>query len=274
MIKYYIDDNRPSIWTETTYINAWDENGRQTLTDGNGWIDEYDEDSLKTTTRFKNGLADGKTISYYENGRKKQVDTYKENQWIYRVIYYDNGNKYYEFDAKDSPLTYSFTREWWNNGNLKKEELENKIVEYHPNGQLKSFGYYPSDTSSNKFAKDYYLTYENFISNGSEFSFNPVQRKITWFKNGFLKSKVEFDEKDKKLIRTEYYNSGKTYAKGEIKYGDYDFNPEKTINNTDGFTGYLKVGNWNFYNEDELITKSINMDNAALKIRLIGYNGF
>lgn len=268
-ILYFNDDSRPSIWISESYLKAWNNNGDQTIINGTGWLNEYDEDSIKTRTDYKNGKMDGKRIIFYKSGRKKQVDTFRNNKWKYRVIYFDNGNKYYEFDSNDVPLSQSFTREWWYNGNLKKEELKNKTVQYHPNGQLKSYGYYPTDTSSNKYEMDYYLAPETFKSYGSEFTYNPFQNKKSWFSDGTIKFEVNFDSTINALVGVQYLKNGKVKSKGEIKYGTYSFDPDSTMYKTEEFIGYLKVGVWQFHTNNGTALKAVNMEDEGLKRRLI-----
>jgi antitoxin component YwqK of YwqJK toxin-antitoxin module len=97
---YYANDNKISslfVWKSRQYkynkgkkylISAWDKNGVQTITNGNGLL--TDSGYEKTTTPYLNGLKNGKSITTRHDGTLACERIYKDNLLIQDVLYYYN----------------------------------------------------------------------------------------------------------------------------------------------------------------------------------------
>lgn len=75
---------------------------------------------LKEKFEFVNGMLDGKSCSFYEDGNLKWRGTYKDGKMTGKWEFWDdNGNKYCEVYFNNDVYNGSF-RSWHANGNLKE----------------------------------------------------------------------------------------------------------------------------------------------------------
>lgn len=82
------------------------------------------DDDEKGTTEFKNGNADGRSLSYYENGQLEEDCIYEDGNYIKGKHWYSNGQMKYDSELKttwdeDGKIIIK-DRSWlYKNGNLR-----------------------------------------------------------------------------------------------------------------------------------------------------------
>lgn len=114
------------------------------------WISYFNNGKTKQILNYKNGNPDGLTFFYFKNGNIRESGTWRNNRWVgdYK-LYYSNGNLKNHFNynlqgVKDGEQIYFHengmisVKGEWQNGN----ETEN-IVEYNSNGEPNTQRYKP-----------------------------------------------------------------------------------------------------------------------------------
>ena len=157
------------------------------ISDGKKTVTYYENGQKKNQSNFKNGKMDGLVKGWYENGNKKLEKNFKDGKRDgSSVMWYENGQKMeeimYKNDQKDGLET-----QWHENGNKKLEVnvINDKYMDYvgwYEDGQKKSEGYWVEELKS-------------FLVN-------------EWYENGKKKIEREWDGED--LIERRYNNKGET----------------------------------------------------------------
>lgn len=82
-------------------INAWDEQGNITLSEGNGFTAEYyDNGIIKSYTVYKDGIRDSVSYGYYKNGKLKFRERFNNGSLVYGEANEPNGGKVtYDFST-------------------------------------------------------------------------------------------------------------------------------------------------------------------------------
>lgn len=124
------------------FIQSWDSLGNVIGKDSTGWHFIFDENQKLTRKIYhKNGKLDSLYITYFPSGKIEQVDKYRADKWIYRTIYFENGNKAYEFPREKDYTEHGTYKTWFETGEIYKiEEFNNGVhtqeTVYFKNGQI------------------------------------------------------------------------------------------------------------------------------------------
>ena len=154
----------------------------------------YEEGDIKSISPFKNNVADGTFISYYQNGNIKEKHTYKNgNEEGEGIFYYENGKleeKYF----------------------MKNGKLDGEAINYFEDGKIKNKAIFKDGvTLEEEIYKDNEIR-KNTFKNGEI-----VQQDI-YSKNKILKAKKFFLGNGKMKIIS-YYENGKLKKKILYKNG-------------------------------------------------------
>jgi len=291
---YMTDSTRNVWWNEGAVLDAWDSSGVQTLKEGTGheWLSANDEQG-RTLSRYSAGLLNGPREHYDHAERLREIDCHDHGDWTGRVIYFNNGTRYTDYDCFNAPWWWKNEEIlWWYNGRLRRYDNGDSVVEYHPNGQLRSIGYYPPKDSTividpNKayVLKGYTLaghtwrddnrtTEEALDEDGVSVSFSgsisghPDDWVRTYYADGTLGSQVDWCDSCACLVRTEYYLSGKLHRTGCVHYGNIRFTPSES-DGDDSFTGYHRAGQWKVFSAQGEALNMVNMDERPIDERRI-----
>lgn len=129
---YMTDSTRNVWWNEGTLLDAWDSTGLQTLNGGSGfqWT-ASDDGETRSRIRYAAGLKHGDSEQYDHRGRLRQLDCYDHGDWTGRVIYFNNGKRFTDFDCFNAPWLWQDEEiYWWYNGRLRRYDNGDSIVEY------------------------------------------------------------------------------------------------------------------------------------------------
>lgn len=86
-----------------------------------GKVNTYENNILKITTTYKNGIKDGIQESFYENGKKQTIYTYKNDQLDGEIKYInENGILIYHLNYKNGILNGEY-KVFHENGDLWKQ---------------------------------------------------------------------------------------------------------------------------------------------------------
>ena len=145
----------------------------------------YEEGDIKSISPFKNNVADGTFISYYQNGNIKEKHTYKNgNEEGEGIFYYENGKleeKYF----------------------MKNGKLDGEAVNYFEDGKIKNKAIFKDGvTLEEEIYKDNEIR-KNTFKNGEV-----IQQDI-YSKNKILKAKKFLLENGKMKIISYYENGNK-----------------------------------------------------------------
>ena len=172
----------------------------------------YEEGDIKSIFPFKNNIPDGVFISYYQNGNIKEKHTYKNgNEEGEGLFYYQNGNiGQNSFLLNGKLVTEVF--EYYPNGNMKTKahyidgKLNGELIIYYENGNIKEKTFTIDEKLSGD-AFEYYpsgkLRNKSFFKNGKR-----EGESLTYYENGKLKKKILYKNGVRNGEAAEYYESG------------------------------------------------------------------
>ena len=172
----------------------------------------YEEGDIKSISPFKNNIPDGVFISYYQNGNIKEKHTYKNgNEEGEGLFYYQNGNiGQNSFLLNGKLVTEVF--EYYPNGNMKTKahyidgKLNGELIIYYENGNIKEKTFTIDEKLSGD-AFEYYpsgkLRNKSFFKNGKR-----EGESLTYYENGKLKKKILYKNGMKNGIAIVYYENG------------------------------------------------------------------
>ena len=269
---YMTDSTRNVWWNEGTVLDAWDSTGLQTLNEGSGfrWT-ASDDGERRSRIRYAAGLKHGDSEQYDHRGRLRQLDCYDHGDWTGRVIYFNNGKRYTDFDCFNAPW-FGLDEEirWWYNGNLRRYDNGDSVVEYYSTGQLRCIGFYPSRDSTIRTDpnRDYVLM-GSTTGSGSVWSTSKEDDWVrSYYASGSLSSEVVWRDSCSCLIRTEFYPSGRPHWIGRVYYGELELSPVDPEGDT-FFIGYHRVGEWKELDDDARLLQVVNFDARPLDARRI-----
>ena len=111
----------------------------------------YEEGDIKSVSLFKNNVADGIFISYYQNGNIKEKHTYKNgNEEGEGLFYYENAKLEEKYFMKNGKLDGEAFAYYPSGKLLQKRKFingkaEGELVEYYENGVVKEKAYFIND---------------------------------------------------------------------------------------------------------------------------------
>tara|TARA_R110001592_G_scaffold363109_2_gene680368 strand:- start:37542 stop:38522 length:981 start_codon:yes stop_codon:yes gene_type:complete len=217
----------------------------------------YKSGDLSLTEEYDNGVLNGKSISFFDNGRPSIISFFTEGKKdsveleftkkgkIAKEISYKNGMKnglftIYYYDGKKE-----LEGEYFNN------EYVGELKSYNPDGSLRMVMVYENGVEKNKrfvnSVNDYY--YDDGVMERTETYVNGVKDGLVkeWYPNYEWIFEEEYDAK---LQRKEVYKTLKNYIvkmEGNYKLGK-------------------KHGVFNFYNEDGSLKESVEY-NMGVKVK-------
>lgn len=82
-----------------------------------GYIKEnYDNDSIKLIVGFYKGMQHGKSVSFYPNGKQRDIRMYRENKSYGKQIgFWENGNQKFEFQYLNDKRE-GLNKQWYESG--------------------------------------------------------------------------------------------------------------------------------------------------------------
>ena len=172
----------------------------------------YEEGDIKSIFPFKNNIPDGVFISYYQNGNIKEKHTYKNgNEEGEGLFYYQNGNiGQNSFLLNGKLVTEVF--EYYPNGNMKTKahyidgKLNGELIIYYENGNIKEKTFTIDEKLSGD-AFEYYpsgkLRNKSFFKNGKR-----EGESLTYYENGKLKKKILYKNGMRNGFAIAYYEDG------------------------------------------------------------------
>ena len=172
----------------------------------------YEEGDIKSISPFKNNIPDGVFISYYQNGNIKEKHTYKNgNEEGEGLFYYQNGNiGQNSFLLNGKLVTEVF--EYYPNGNMKTKahyidgKLNGELIIYYENGNIKEKTFTIDEKLSGD-AFEYYpsgkLRNKSFFKSGKR-----EGESLTYYENGKLKKKILYKNGMKNGFAIAYYEDG------------------------------------------------------------------
>lgn len=269
---YMTDSTRNVWWNEGTVLDAWDSTGLQTLNEGSGfqWT-ASDDGETRSRIRYVAGLKHGDSEQYDQRGRLRELDCYDRGDWTGRVIYFNNGKRYTDFDCFNSPWFWMDEEiHWWYNGKLRRYDNGDSVVEYFPNGQIRCIGFYPSRDSTIKTDpnRDYVLMGSTTGSGSVWGTYKADDWVRSYFPSGSLSSEVIWRDSCACLIRTEFYPSGRPHWIGRVHYGELKLSPTDSDGDT-FFTGYHRIGKWEEFDADGHLLQVVDFDARPLDERQI-----
>ena len=190
----------------------------------------YEEGDIKSISPFKNNIANGTFISYYQNGNIKEKHTYKNgNEEGEGIFYYENGKleeKYF----------------------MKNGKLDEEAINYFEDGKIKNKAIFKDGvTLEEEIYKDNEIR-KNTFKNGEI-----VQQDI-YSKNKILKAKKFFLENGKMKIISYYENGNKeeeVFVINELFDGDaFAYYPSGKLKEKDFFKNGKREGEAIIYYEN------------------------
>jgi antitoxin component YwqK of YwqJK toxin-antitoxin module len=268
-----------------TILNSYNKKGEPidggTLKNGTGSLNVYHPSTgeLIYKTEYKNGMRNGRSLSFYSDGNKKEDINYVNDTMVGNCVkYYHTGNLMYKGNIKG--FATGVYDEYYENGKLKKHDewdhgKQIALKEYDENGYLTADKktvngdlvgtkyYYDSEgvllSKGGLLNERKHGNYESYYSAGKMkilevYRNDTLLSEKTWYADGTLSSESIYKDGLKTGVYKEYYVSGnirseQVYVKG-VKEGAYKsyFNTGGVYNEgqfkNDQLTGDLK-----FYSE-------------------------
>ena len=237
-------------------------------------IEYYEEGNIKSIIPFKNDIVDGLTISYYENGNIKEEVHYKNNKMNGEAKSYDengklNGRTIFQDDIKLEEEVHKeneILKNIFKNGEVVKQDV------CSPNGTLKE----------RRILNGNEMEYSTFYPNGN------VKQKILTKDKVIIKEQLyarngnimlnSFFSADGKPIKElfEYYPDGKLFKKistmNEMANGDtLEYYPDGNIKKKAFFKNDRQEGEYTVYYESGAIMQKVLYKNGVRNGEAIAY---
>ena len=183
----------------------------------------YEEGNIKSISSFKNNVANGLFISYYQNGNIKDKQNYKNgNGEGEGLFYYENGQLEERYFLKNGEIDGEAFA-YYSSGKLRGKEVqklgkrEGESIIYHENGNIKQKSTFKNDKREGDlfiyFPSGKLRQIEKYINGKIE------GEVIEYYESGTIKEKAYFinDKQEKehffydkkgKLIKTDIYKNG------------------------------------------------------------------
>ena len=178
----------------------------------------YEEGEIKSVSPFKNNVANGTFISYYQNGNIKEKHTYKDgNEEGEGIFYYENGKLEEKYFMKNGKLDGEAIN-YFEDGKIKNKAifkdgvtLEEEVYKDNEvrkntfkNGEIVKQDIY----SKNKILKAKKLLLENEKMKIISYYENGNIEQKAYFVNGKQEKEHFFYDEKGNLIKTEIYKNG------------------------------------------------------------------
>ena len=183
----------------------------------------YEEGNIKSISSFKNNVANGLFISYYQNGNIKDKQNYKNgNGEGEGLFYYENGQLEERYFLKNGEIDGEAFA-YYSSGKLRGKEVqklgkrEGESIIYHENGNIKQKSTFKND----KREGDLFIYFPSGKLRQTEKYINgKIEGEvIEYYESGTIKEKAYFinDKQEKehffydkkgKLIKTDIYKNG------------------------------------------------------------------
>lgn len=242
------------------------------LLDGNS-IEYYEEGNIESIVPYKNNVVEGLVITYYENGNIKEEVNYKNDNMNGEAKSYDengklNGRTIFKDDIKleeDVHKKNEILKNTFKNGELVKQDI------CSPNGTLKErrilngdemeySTFYPNGNVKQKiFAKDKIIIKEQLYARNGNIMSN------SFFSNGKPVTEV-----------FEYYPDGKIHKKisssNNMLDGNYlEYYPNGKLKNKAFFKNDKQEGEYTAYYESSAIMQKVPYKNGIRNGEAIAY---
>jgi antitoxin component YwqK of YwqJK toxin-antitoxin module len=218
-------------------LNYWQEDGKQTMTGGTGYMIKYFAcGGINVRAVYKNQKRDGEWTWYHENGKKKETVNYSEGTltgknitWNYKgekkrekdidpekktkneIDFYDNGQAKEEGVYLDGK--YKITNYWTREGVKIVSNGTGELVTYHDNGKVKARGIYKN---SNKVGKWQWWHDNGQLKSQETYVDGKLQGKTaSYFENGIKKVEGTYKE-DERNGKFTWYNEDGTKSSIDI----------------------------------------------------------
>ncbi|WP_338955712.1 toxin-antitoxin system YwqK family antitoxin [Fusobacterium nucleatum] len=203
----------------------------------------YEEGDIKSISPFKNNVADGVFISYYQNGNIKEKHIYKNgNKEGEGIFYYENGKleeKYF----------------------MKNGKLDGEAINYFEDGKIRNKSIF----------KDGVLLEEEVYQDNeiikNTFKNEEIVQQDIYFKNKVLKAKKFFLENGKMKIISYYENGNKeeeVFVINELFDGEaFKYYPSGKLRNKSFFKDGKREGESLSYYENGKLKKKILYKNGV-----------
>lgn len=197
------------------------------------WKWYYNTGELMTKAHYNNeGNVDGKLTRYFKNGKKEQIEHYKNGKVHGVLTEFDTTgiafsktwfkddiiNRYKSYNPNDTTQVYS---------DVKIKNDESTIKFHYADGEISGEGNYLEGKKHGEW-KYYHLNGYNYYSEN--------------YKNGTLNGKVNYYYPDNSLMSFEMYSDN-------IKDGEYEYYHRNSKLSTQGrFKASNQEGTWKYYN--------------------------
>ena len=211
----------------------------------------YEEGDIKSVSLFKNNVADGIFISYYQNGNMKEKHAYKNgNEEGEGIFYYENGKleeKYF----------------------MKNGKLDGEAINYFEDGKIKNKAIFKDGvTLEEEIYKDNEIR-KNIFKN------EEIVQQDIYSKNKILKAKKFLLENGKMKIISYYENGNKeeeVFVINELFDGEaFTYYPSGKIENKSFFKNGKREGESLTYYENGKLKKKILYKNGMRNGFAIAY---
>lgn len=205
----FISENKVKI------LNAWDKNGKQTVTNGKGNYRKYHKNgTLSETVKFDNGNRTGKEVKYFSSGKKAEEGIHRdgiyyiENSWTFNgEALVQNGNGIHSNYA-DNELDV------WEKGEIKNGLRDGEWITYSRINKLPMIKAFYTAGKQNG-AYQVFNEEGNILTEGN-MSADKREGLWKWYNNdSSLNSTVEFVNNLKEGSQY-FYNRDGSYCKEEI----------------------------------------------------------
>ena len=242
------------------------------LLDGNS-IEYYEEGNIESLVPYKNNVVEGLVITYYENGNIKEEVNYKNDKMNGEAKSYDengklNGRTIFKDDIKleeDVHKKNEILKNTFKNGELVKQDI------CSPNGTLKERRILNGDE----------MEYSTFYPNGNVkqkiFSKDKIIIKEQLYaRNGNIMSNSFFSNGKPVTEVFEYYPDGKIHKKisssNNMLDGNYlEYYPNGKLKNKAFFKNDKQEGEYTAYYESSAIMQKVPYKNGIRNGEAIAY---
>lgn len=222
-----------------------------------GSFEEYNNGKLIAKGQYVDSVKVGKWKTYYYNGKKKSISTYKRGNIVGKSIsYYENG-------TISSKVNYIEI-----NNNKKIESVKHgKYQTFHNNGNLNNDGFYNHD-KKNGMWHEYHikgaLVKETFYKDNKIYGINN-----TYNNDGKLERECQFYEEiemNGKILKNIYHGAKITYHRdGTVKSKEF-YNYGKKEGNWQQYYSNGKISEEASYKNNLETGKKINYDESGFKV--------
>jgi len=211
----------------------------------------YEEGNIKSVSPFKNNVADGIFISYYQNGNIKDKQNYKNgNEEGEGLFYYENGQleeKYF----------------------MKNGKLDGEAINYFNDGKIRHKAIYKDDIILEE------EVHENNEIKKNIFKNEEIVQQDIYLKNKILKATIFFLENEKTKIITYHKNGNKqeeVFSINGLLDGEaFIYYPSGKVENKSFFKDGKREGESLTYYENGKLKKKILYKNGMRNGFAIAY---